>query len=1633
MSFGYRSLGTIGEVVWSDSDGDGVRDPSEPGIGGVTVRIIISGPDGLFGTADDAVIATTTTAIDGSYRFTGLPQAYYRVQVTDTANVLAAYVQTGDPDVLLDEQGNVPMLAGAVDLSMNFGYQNSSLGDVSGTTFDDTDTDGVQDGGENGIAGVSLDLVAAGPDGIFGTVDDFIVATTFSDASGNYSFVDVPNGNYRVRVTDVGNALNGYTLTSGLDQIPVTVTGANVSNVDFGYARVPGTGSIGTRVWLDANRDGVANPSEDGIGNVTVNLYSAGPDGIVGNGDDTLVDTVTTDSNGYYTFTGLAPGSYYVDVVQSTLPPGLAATVGTTDPTGVIQLADGQAYTGANFGYASASGSLIGDAVFYDANGDGFQDPGEAGIGGVSITVTGPSGTFNVVTDASGLWLVAGLSPGNYTVTVNTATLPAGYNTTPTNGTASRNFAIAAGVDFLRADFGFNAPAGTTGSIGDTVFFDTNGNGVQNGGEGGISGVTVRLLNAGGSVVATTTTGVNGSYDFVGVPPGNYTVEVTDIFGALAGLNLSAGTNPSGVVTLAAGGDVNTVDFGYTSSGGAGSIGGFVWHDTSGNGVVDGIEASLGIQGVTLRLYLDVNGNGVVNPGVDNLIRTTTTDIIGEYQMNGLPPGIYLVDVTDTLGALTGFSKTAGAVGIDNNSQADPYAITLGSGTSNFTADFGYLAAGTNTIRGTTFFDVVGDGLLNGTDTGIDAVTVYLYRDLDADGVLDVTDPRIGLLSSDVNGDYAFTNLPSGSFIVAVDVTGTFLQSSFQTTQLTTAGVQPVTLAAADSNGNHFGFNITATLVTLTRFDAYEEDGRVVVEWVTGSEVGTLGFYLFRWDPTVRRYVQVNDSLLPGLRAPQGGQYRLVDEKAPVRGSLAYLLFEAEEGGGERRYGPFALRLGAPAAARTRLTALFERRARSQSEASVERAERARQRRLLTRARREAVQMARRPRNDAAMRLEVPSTGVYFVGVSRIAAELGLGERVASGLISLGGLRLTNRGVPVAWQAAPAGTGLYFYGEELSTMYASENVYWLAVGRGQRMSSVAGAPTLDGPAFHVQSEHVEQDAFAATLASTDPDSDFWYWSSLMASLPAYRTGTYGFQASAVEGASGTMATVEVHAYGATTNAHRLRVRVNGSSVGEGTFSGAVSSSLRFELDPSVLVEGANTITVETVLERGVAFDVVYIDSLDVSYPRRHVAIANRAGFTAVGTGAVHITGFTGDDALVLDVSSPSTAALVNGATRAGGAVHFEATAGHRYFAYAPAAVAEPESRAVATLTSLRSGGADYVVIAPESLREAASELAAHREGQGLKTRVVTLETLHDELGFGIPSPYNVKAFLKLALENWSPAPRFAVLVGKGTYDFKDVQGKGDNLMPPLFAATPNGLYASDNRLADVAGDDGVPDLMIGRIPVLSDEELITYLAKLQAFEGAGLGQALFLSDNPDVAGNFIGDSERLTALLPADVAVHRVYLSQLTLKQARQSLMTTLQSGVGYWNYIGHGGLDRFASEGLFLTTDVPPLTNSVTPIVASLTCSTGRFEVPGWASLGEALVMKEDGGAVAAWSPSGLSYNSQALILNEALVSSLYDGNTVYLGEAIQSALETFSEEGQLRFMLSIYNLLGDPATRLR
>ncbi|MEM9599333.1 MAG: SdrD B-like domain-containing protein, partial [Acidobacteriota bacterium] len=555
--------------------------------------------NGALDVASDTVVETAVTDAFGRYVFERLFPGTYVVSIDDTQPALTGFTHTtADSQAAAGDQLDATLSsADLADLDNDFGYRNTALADISGTVFHDIDRDGFDDGvGEPGLEGVTVELRDASGNPI---------AKALTDANGDYSFEDLPDGDYTVAVTDERGVLDDYTLTSGLDRRDVTLAGVDVTDIDFGYARENELGRIGDYVWLDANRDGIQDAGESGIPNVTLRLFDAGPDRAIGGGDDVLVATTSTDANGGYAFPGLDDGDYYVDLDGTTLPSGLVATVGTTDPSSLINLGLGEVFLLADFGYGGTSGSsALGDRVWVDVDGDGVQDAGEAGIEGVTVTAVGPSGTFTTTTGPGGFYLFTGLAEGDYTVTVDSSTLPAGLDTAPTNGPASREFAVPANADVLTADFGFDGPA--LGSIGDFVWLDTDGDGVQDAGELGIEGVTLDLLDASGDVVATMTTDEDGAYDFTGLLAGNYQVRVTDLGGVLDGLNLSGGTNPTGTIALAAGQDFDLADFGYTAAALNGSLGNLVWRDVNGDGDVDSGEP--GIGGVTVDLWFDVNG-----------------------------------------------------------------------------------------------------------------------------------------------------------------------------------------------------------------------------------------------------------------------------------------------------------------------------------------------------------------------------------------------------------------------------------------------------------------------------------------------------------------------------------------------------------------------------------------------------------------------------------------------------------------------------------------------------------------------------------------------------------------------------------------------------------------------------------------------------------------------------------------------------------------------------------------------------------------------------------------------------------------------------------------------------------------
>ena len=305
--------GAIGDTVWIDVNGDGIQEPGEPGISGVALVLKDAGLDGKCGTADDAQVATTTTDANGKYLFAAVPAGTYCVDVVDATVPAGLKLVSGT-----DPKGPIALSEGQTYLAADFGYQaETGKGVIGDRVWSDANGNGVQDPGEVGLGGVSLKLSRVGADGVCGTADDVVMATTTSAADGSYLFTGLAPDTYCVAATQPA----GATLTGGTNPHGPIVLGAGqiYLDADFGF-KTNATGQIGNLVFYDGNRNGVYDgpPIDHGIGGVTLSLVAAGADGQLGTADDVTIATTTTASDGSYLFSGLADGAYQVVVTDLT-------------------------------------------------------------------------------------------------------------------------------------------------------------------------------------------------------------------------------------------------------------------------------------------------------------------------------------------------------------------------------------------------------------------------------------------------------------------------------------------------------------------------------------------------------------------------------------------------------------------------------------------------------------------------------------------------------------------------------------------------------------------------------------------------------------------------------------------------------------------------------------------------------------------------------------------------------------------------------------------------------------------------------------------------------------------------------------------------------------------------------------------------------------------------------------------------------------------------------------------------------------------------------------------------------------------------------------------------------------------
>jgi len=123
-----------------------------------------------------------------------------------------------------------------------------------------------------------------------------------------------------------------------------------------------------------------------------------------------------------------------------------------------------------------------------------------------------------------------------------------------------------------------------------------------------------------------------------------------------------------------------------------------------------------------------------------------------------------------------------------------------------------------------------------------------------------------------------------------------------------------------------------------------------------------------------------------------------------------------------------------------------------------------------------------------------------------------------------------------------------------------------------------------------------------------------------------------------------------------------------------------------------------------------------------------------------------------------------------------------------------------------------------------------------------------------------------------------------------------------------------------------------------------------------------------------------------------------------------------------------------WASENVWNSWDAPSLqAQSEQPLLVTMNCLNGYFVAPAFESLSESLLKVEGRGALAAISPSGLSLDGPAHQYHRALMSELTSGRHERLGDAVLAAQQTYAESGLMPELLTIYHLLGDPATRIR
>jgi hypothetical protein len=404
------------------------------------------------------------------------------------------------------------------------------------------------------------------------------------------------------------------------------------------------------------------------------------------------------------------------------------------------------------------------------------------------------------------------------------------------------------------------------------------------------------------------------------------------------------------------------------------------------------------------------------------------------------------------------------------------------------------------------------------------------------------------------------------------------------------------------------------------------------------------------------------------------------------------------------------------------------------------------------------------------------------------------------------------------------GDRVLFYAEPEFSRFADEDVYFLSYGQtnGQRMSSQSANPNSlpAGTAWRTAVAETNQ-----LYDSHYPgrDGDYWYWDMLR--QPDKTSATYSIQLEAPL-TTGPDATLTLWLQGYTdpdqNPDHRVAVSVNSIAVGEQTWNGAQAIEANFTVSAANLQPGTNQVNLALPGLSGVTVEGTWFDAMRLTYPTNQGGTAPLIFQGEAGQKAYTLTGWPNANLNVYNITDSANPRRLtdytltpNGATYTLSLGDAEATSA-KYLVIPDNQIASPLSLTPAAVVNDPPGGADYIIITHPDFAAAITPLANRRAAQGLRVVTVNVQAIYDAYGPGRIDPAAIKNFLEHAFTTWTPpAPTYVLLVGDGSYDFKNYSGYNpQTFIPPYLAHVDPwwGETATDNRFVTISGGDRLPEM-----------------------------------------------------------------------------------------------------------------------------------------------------------------------------------------------------------------------------